>query len=45
MFSFVEMCVRIMDIWQHLMDNFNEWRIATWHDLVELSLSDRRGGS
>jgi len=26
-----------------LIGQFNKWRIATWHDLVEWSLSGKRG--
>ena len=32
-----------MMTWQDLSGQLGEWRIATWHDLVEWSLSGRRG--
>jgi len=32
-----------MMTWQALIGQFNQWRIATWHDLVEWSLCGSRG--
>jgi len=31
--------------WQALIGYFSEWRISTWHDLVEGSLSGIRGAN
>jgi len=31
--------------WEALICYFSKWRIATWHNLVEWSLSDIRGAN